>query len=110
MMPNERTLNPVSAAHGAPSLVPLIDIGPLRDGSAPQAVADALHRASREDGFIYVTNHGVDPAFPDQARRRALDFFRQPATGKLAPGISDRHRGFLKMGGARMQANGLKPT
>ena len=46
-----------SAARLDTSCVPLIDVGALRDGSNPQAVADALHRASHDIGFVYVTNH-----------------------------------------------------
>jgi len=84
------------------SLVPLIDIGPLRDGSDPQRVADALHRASRDVGFVYVTNHGIDTAFLAHARARALDFFRQPLDDKLQVSISAKHRGFLRIGAARM--------
>ncbi len=99
---HERAIDaPASARDGAPP-VPVVDIGPLRDGSDPQHVADALLRASREVGFLYVTNHGVDPALLDQARAQALAFFRQPSEHKLSLGISDRHRGFLCMGGARM--------
>ena len=41
------------------SIIPVIDIGPLRHGGDPKPVADALHRASREVGFIYVANHGI---------------------------------------------------
>lgn len=84
------------------ALVPLIDIGPLRDGSDPQSVADALHHASRDIGFLYVTNHGIDTAWLAQARAVALEFFRQPLDTKLKVSISDRHRGFLRMGAARM--------
>jgi len=83
--------------------VPVIDIGALRDGSDPQRVAKALHRASREVGFLYVTNHGMDTALLGHARAQALAFFRQPLDAKQALGISDKHRGFLAMGAARMQ-------
>jgi isopenicillin N synthase-like dioxygenase len=94
-----------SAASLDTSLVPLIDIGPLRDGSAPQQVAQALHRASREIGFVYVTNHGIDLAFLAQARTTALAFFRQPLETKLTVNISPQHRGFLRIGAARMDDN-----
>lgn len=91
-----------SAARLETSFVPLIDIGPLRDGSAPRQVAEALHRASRDIGFVYVTNHGIDLAFLGQARAVALDFFRQPLDAKLRVSISPQHRGFLRIGAARM--------
>lgn len=87
----------------ADGLVPVIDLGPLRDGSDPQHVAKSLYRASRDVGFLYVRNHGMDAALLSRARALALDFFRQPPAAKNALGISDRHRGFLAMGAARMQ-------
>ena len=90
------------------SLVPLIDLGPLRDGSAPLQVAQALHQASRDIGFIYVTNHGIDLAFLEQARTLALEFFRQPLDDKLRVAISPQHRGFLRIGAARME-DGARP-
>jgi isopenicillin N synthase-like dioxygenase len=91
----------------APALIPVIDIGPLRDGSNPMHVAQALHQASRDIGFIYISNHGIDLNLLADARQQALEFFRQPAPIKQALGISNKHRGFLSMGQARMQADKL---
>ena len=39
--------------------IPVIDITPLRDGSDPKGVAQALHTASRELGFIYIKGHSI---------------------------------------------------
>jgi isopenicillin N synthase-like dioxygenase len=89
-------------------LIPLIDIGPLRCGSAPDDVARALHRASAEIGFVYVVNHGIDIGFLDRTRATALEFFRQPLDDKLKVSISDKHRGFLQMGAAKMH-DGARP-
>lgn len=97
-----------SAATLDHSLLPLIDIGALRDGSAPQRVAQALHQASRDVGFLYVTNHGIDLAFLEDARSVALEFFRLPLDDKLRVEISPQHRGFLRVGTARMQ-NDARP-
>lgn len=85
------------------SVIPVIDIGPLRDGSNPKAVADALHRASREVGFIYVTNHGIAEPLIGATRAAALDFFRLPEDQKREVAVSDKHRGYLGQGGAKMQ-------
>lgn len=82
--------------------IPVIDIGPLRDGSDPEGVAAALHRASREVGFIYVSNHGIPDGDLAAARETALGFFRQPDAGKRAVKVSERHRGWLAAGGAKM--------
>jgi len=93
------------ADHGG---IPVIDLAPLRASTDPSGVARALHRASREVGFIYVTNHGVPLDTIDRARRLALDFFRMPDPAKSKVRISPQHRGWLGPGAARMQ-DGCKP-
>ncbi len=85
------------------SIIPVIDIAPLREGSDPRSVADALHRASREIGFIYVANHGIPETLIDQVRDAARQFFRLPDKEKRDVAVSDKHRGFLEQGGAKMQ-------
>lgn len=85
------------------TLIPVIDIGPLRDGSNPEAVAHDLHRASREVGFIYVSNHGIAPDMLSSARETALDFFRRDADEKAAVKVNAKHRGWLAAGGAKMR-------
>ena len=84
-------------------LIPIIDIGPLRDGSDPIAVARKLHRASQDVGFIYVSNHGISEDAIDAARNAAMRFFRCPAEDKQQISMQGTHRGFLSMGGAKMQ-------
>jgi len=84
------------------SLIPVVDIGPLRDGSDVQGVANALHRASQQVGFIYVTNHGIAPKVLCAARTTALDFFHQDADTKDLVKVSPKHRGWLAQGGAKM--------
>lgn len=85
------------------SVIPIIDIGPLRDGTGAEAVAAALHRASREIGFIYIANHGLDEGLIADARRAALEFFRLSDEQKRQVAVSGKHRGYLGRGGARMQ-------
>lgn len=88
--------------------IPVIDIGPLRDGTNVAGVAAQLHKASREIGFIYITNHGIEQTLLEQARSNALEFFRRPADEKLQSAITEKHRGFLKIGDAVMQDD-VKP-
>lgn len=88
--------------------IPVIDIGPLRDGSDIQGVAAQLHKASREIGFIYITNHGIEQSLLDTARDRAMAFFHRPVEEKLKSAITEKHRGFLKIGDAVMQDD-VKP-
>ena len=82
--------------------IPVIDIGPLRDGSGTRKVGKALHQASQTVGFIYVTNHGIPDDLIKRAHETALAFFRQPEEVKERVAISQSHRGWLQMGGAVM--------
>ncbi|MEL7117550.1 MAG: 2-oxoglutarate and iron-dependent oxygenase domain-containing protein, partial [Pseudomonadota bacterium] len=84
-------------------LIPVIDITALRDGSAPDAVAAALHDASQGLGFIYITGHGIPADTIADARRAAFDFFRARDAEKESVLISKSHRGWLKPGAAKMQ-------
>ena len=83
--------------------IPVIDITPLRDGSDPACVARALHAASTGLGFIYVTGHGIPADLIDAARSEAYRFFRADPARKEGVRVSDRHRGWLGRGGAKMQ-------
>ncbi|MCG6888374.1 MAG: 2OG-Fe(II) oxygenase [Gammaproteobacteria bacterium] len=83
--------------------IPVIDISPLRDGSNPAAVAHALLAASRDLGFIYINGHGIPDEVITTARGCALDFFLSPEQEKQRYTISDKHRGWLSQGGAKMR-------
>ena len=83
--------------------VPVIDVTPLRDGSAPAEVARALHAASQGLGFLYVAGHGIPPQVTDALRESAYRFFRAPAAVRQAVRVSPKHRGWIGRGGARMQ-------
>lgn len=98
---------PVNAPQTDNCSIPVVDIGPLRDGSDPVRVAQDLHKASHDVGFLYVTNHGIDTAILGEAHKRALSFFRQSDSVKQAVAISPKHRGFLAQGTARMHDDAL---
>jgi isopenicillin N synthase-like dioxygenase len=87
------------------SEIPVIDIGPLAAGGDVQAVADRIFQAVTQVGFFYVTNHCVPQAAIDEARAAAVRFFALPMADKEKVRITRNHRGFLKMGGARMRDN-----
>ena len=86
-----------------PAAIPVVDISSLRDGSAPQQVATALHEASQNLGFIYISHHGIPDAVIAEAREVALAFFRTDAVEKVGVSVSAKHRGWLGQGGAKMQ-------
>ena len=85
------------------SVIPVIDMAPLRDGSDPRGVARALHGASQGLGFIYVKNHGIPEDIIEAARGSALDFFQSPVADRARVRVSAKHRGWLEPGGAKMQ-------
>ncbi len=83
--------------------IPVIDITPLRDGSDPVSVARALHAASQGLGFIYVRGHGIPEKTISDARAAAYALFLADPAEKESIRVSDRHRGWLGRGGAKMQ-------
>lgn len=85
------------------SVIPVIDITGLRDGSTPDTVARQLHQASQGLGFIYISGHGIPDDVIEAARAAAFDFFRSDEERKAGVKVSARHRGWLGRGGAKMR-------
>jgi len=79
--------------------IPVIDVGPLVDGSDPEGVAAALGRAAATVGFVYVKNHGVPAALRAAMMAEAERFFAQPLEAKNAVHIrhSAVHRGYFPL-------------
>ena len=95
-----------TAKQVAVSSIPVIDIAPLESGAhADLASVGAQMRAAVEDiGFFYVKNHSVDLMLIEQVNSLAHQFFAQPLASKLQVEPTDRHRGYLKIGEAKMYA------
>jgi isopenicillin N synthase-like dioxygenase len=73
-------LEPVPAT----TRIPIVDLtGTATDADRRAVAARAIGRASRDTGFFYVANHGVEPALVEQAFAHARTFFAQPAEQKL---------------------------
>lgn len=83
--------------------IPVIDITPLRDNSDPIGVAQQLHEASQNLGFIYVSGHGIATELIEQARSTAYQFFDSDVSEKSQVSVSPQHRGWIGHGGAKMQ-------
>ncbi len=73
---------PVEAA--APAEIPVVDIGPLLDGSDPMTPARQIHAAFRDVGFMYIKNHGISEAERQGMLDRAAEFFALPDAVKQA--------------------------
>ena len=65
------------------SIVPIIDIGPYRDGSDKLLVARQVAQACRDIGFLVVKGHGIDHDLIESTRRSACDFFDLPLAEKM---------------------------
>lgn len=91
-----------SAQHTDKHTIPVVDLTELRNGRDPDTVAAALHAASQNLGFIYVSAHGIDQRVINNARTSAYEFFRQSDELKAKVLISAQHRGWLKPGAAKM--------
>jgi isopenicillin N synthase-like dioxygenase/ADP-ribose pyrophosphatase YjhB (NUDIX family) len=79
--------------------LPVIDLALLQgpDGAAEIA---RLRRALHEDGFLYLTGHGVDPRVTDGVFAAAREFFALPIEDRLAiENVNSPHfRGYTRLG------------
>ena len=83
--------------------IPIIDISALRKDTSPIKVAKELHNASKGLGFIYIKGHGIPKEVIETLRSDGLQFFRSKNTDKKTVKITEKHRGWLGYGGAKMQ-------
>ena len=85
--------------------IPVIDITKLCDGSDPKSVSSELHKASTGLGFIYIKGHGIPKEVIELLRNEGLAFFRNNKSKKSEVKITEKHRGWLGYGGAKMKDN-----
>jgi isopenicillin N synthase-like dioxygenase len=87
-----------------PPTIPVISLAPLRHGGGEglREVAAAIRRAAVEIGFFYIADHGVPATLIEATHDMARRFFALDLTEKRRAEINRRHRGFLKIGEARM--------
>jgi len=95
MLTRDRSVDPFSA-------LPIVDISALHgsDARRSQETVAALRRAASEVGFLYVTNHGIEPELTVELERAARAFFALPSAAKLQYhiGRSKNHRGYVPPG------------
>jgi isopenicillin N synthase-like dioxygenase len=86
------------------SEIPVVDLASLTNGSPDGAriVAKALLGAATDPGFFYVKNHGVPWELVERARAAARAFFALPLDRKMQVEVNAHHRGFLRIGEAKM--------
>lgn len=90
----------VAPPQSAATQIPVIDIGPLAQGSMAekQRVATAIGQACEVIGFFYVTHHGIDPQVIESVFGAARRFFDLPVEKKLQiQATRDHYRGYLPL-------------
>jgi isopenicillin N synthase-like dioxygenase len=89
--------------------VPLIDIGPLRDGSAAGLVqvAREIGAAARTTGFFAIANHGIPSELVAEMFAAAKAFFALPIAVKDALAIENSN---AYLGYARIELERLDPS
>lgn len=89
--------------------IPVVDIAGLHapDLAARRRVADAIGRACRDVGFLYVTGHGIPQSTLDAVFAVADAFFAQPPEVKQQVSIArvGRHRGWVALGALAADAH-----
>ncbi len=93
----------VSMTHELTSQVPIIDVAPLvADAGDQEAVAAAMGRACRENGFFYVIGHGVREGLNQRLEELSHAFFAQDLETKLEIRMAlggKAWRGYFPVGG-----------
>ena len=87
--------------------IPVIDLaGNAGDGLA--RVGQAIVAAAEGAGFFYIRNHGIPAALIEEVLRVSGAFFAAPMARKQSVAVNAGHRGFIRMGQAKM-ASGARP-
>lgn len=82
--------------------IPIVDLGPLLDGSDPQGVAREIGSICEHIGFLYVRNHGVARELIAEAYAMTRAFFDRPFEDKDALNVvhsGETLRGYIPLDG-----------
>lgn len=88
----------LSAAEISPNQLPVIDISGLASSKAEdrKAVGDKIRAACIDNGFFYISNHGISQGLIEAVEQQARGFFSQPdeAKAQVAKTQSKCNRGW----------------
>ncbi len=91
------------AASIAVDAIPIIDLTDLSDDGAAEArVGQQMLHAAETVGFFYIRNSRIPQALVDSVLRVSAGFFAEPAERKQAVAVNAGHRGFIRVGEAKM--------
>jgi len=86
--------------------LPVLDLSDLDRGEASAAsFRTRLREATRDQGFLYLVGHGIDPDLQSRVHGLARAFFALPEADKLAiENVGSPHfRGYTRVGGERTE-------
>ncbi|WP_369958888.1 isopenicillin N synthase family dioxygenase [Pseudomonas benzenivorans] len=93
------------------SEIPVVDIGPLLDGSDAQSVAAEIGNICEHVGFLYIKNHGVPNSLIEDVYRLSRKFFDLPFEVKDKLNIVNSGqtlRGYIPMYGENVDPQNTK--
>lgn len=92
------------------SSIPVIDIGPLRGGTAAgiSQVAAQVAAACEDTGFLYLTNHGVPNSQVDAVFAANKAFHALPLEKKLDLQINQFYRGYVPFAGSTLKVSSIE--
>lgn len=93
------------------SEIPVVDIGPLLDGSDAQSVAAEIGNICENVGFLYIKNHGVSSSLIEDVYRLSRKFFELPFEAKNQLNIVNSGqtlRGYIPMYGENVDPQNTK--
>lgn len=79
------------------SEIPIIDVSTLVSGDNDTATVDAIGKACRDVGFIYIKNHGFPQSLIDNVLVAADEFFSRSMDEKNKVVVNERIRGYLPL-------------
>ena len=90
--------------------IPVIDIGPLRNGGAAgvSRVAAEVAAACVDTGFLYVANHGVPDTLVDAVFDASKAFHALPLDKKLDLQINQFYRGYVPFAGSTLKVSSIE--
>lgn len=82
---NGQTFSFNSNAASTLERIPIIDVSRIYsdDVEERKAVAEEVRKASKNIGFFYVVNHGIDASYSEEAFKQAKRFFALPEEKKM---------------------------
>jgi len=102
----EAALDRAEARHVDVSTIPVIDIADIaRDSRSERAIGAEMLSAAEGIGFFYIRNTAVPQTLIDRVLDISRRFFAAAPDAKASVTVNAGHRGFIRVGEAKMTEN-----